>query len=79
MKLWLYKHFKWWTYEVIWVWYNSENRQEEVIYKMLYNTPDFPIWTLWIRPKKMFEETIERDWKLIQRFSYIWNKKNKNV
>lgn len=74
MKTWIYKHYKWWLYEVIWIWYNSETLEKEVIYKMLYNTSDFPIWTLWVRPKKMFEEIIEIDNKKTPRFTYIWNK-----
>ena len=79
MKLWIYKHYKWWMYEVIWIWYNSENLEKEVIYKMLYDTPDFPIWTLWIRPYLMFNEEIIINWIKTPRFNYIWNKKYKDV
>jgi len=79
MKLWIYKHYKWWMYEVIWIWNNSENLQKEVIYKMLYDTSAFSIWTLWVRPYNMFNEEIIINWKKTPRFEYIWNKKYKDV
>ena len=69
LKIWKYKHFKWNEYEVIWIAKNSENPEEEfVVYKALYWE-----WWIWIRPLKMFLETIERDWKSIKRFKYIEN------
>ena len=44
MKNWIYKHYKWWLYEVIWLWYHSETKEELVIYKMLYETNDLRIY-----------------------------------
>lgn len=72
MKNWIYKHYKWWLYEVIWLWYHSETQEELVIYKMLYETNDYPIWTLWLRPKSMFLENIEINWNIFPRFTYVW-------
>ena len=66
MKIWKYKHYKWKEYEVIWIWKHSENLEEFVIYRQLYWN-----YELWIRPKNMFIEKINIDWKNIQRFEYI--------
>lgn len=74
MKKWIYKHYRWGLYELTWVWIHSETLETYVTYKQLYES-DFPIWTVWLRPKEMFEE----NWKITPRFSYIWNKKYENV
>lgn len=61
--------------EVIWIALDSETMEEMVV----YNHPDSVKWkkenTMWVRSKTMFLETIERDWKIIPRFEYIWDKK----
>jgi hypothetical protein len=67
LKTWKYRHYKWKEYEVIWVSKHSETLEEFVVYKQLYGE----FW-LWIRPLEMFTETIEKDWKQIPRFEYIW-------
>lgn len=65
--------------EVTWIAYHSETQEEMVI----YTHPDPVKWkngySLWVRPKKMFLETIERDWKTMKRFEYIWDKKYKEI
>jgi hypothetical protein len=75
MKIGTYRHFKWNMYEVIWLANHSETGEELVIYKALYESKDFWKDALWVRPKKMFLETIERDWKIMPRFEYIGDKK----
>ena len=72
MKLWKYKHYKWQQYEVIWVARHSETLEELVVYKALYNSTEFGINALRVRPKKMFEENVIIEWKEIPRFKYIW-------
>ncbi len=69
MKMWKYRHYKWKDYEVLYVATHSEDLSEYVVYKQLY-------WEqgIWIRPKKMFEESIILDWKQTKRFTYIWDK-----
>lgn len=80
MKLGLYKHFKWNLYEVLVVARNSENVDEElVVYKALYDHKDYWKDSLWVRPKAMFLETIERDWKTMKRFEYVGDKKYKDL
>ena len=58
-------------YEVIGVARNSENPDEEmVVYKALYNDPKFGNNALWVRPKKMFLETIVLNNQEVSRFKY---------
>lgn len=80
MKLGIYRHFKWNLYEVIAVARNSENNNEElVVYKALYEHKDYWKDSLWVRPKEMFIETIEREWKAMKRFEYIGDKKYNEI
>ena len=58
-----WKHFKGAIYEVIGVGKHSETLEEMVIYKH--------DGELWIRPKNMFLETIERDGKRMKRFEFV--------
>ena len=61
-----YRHFKGNEYEVIGVARHSETQEEMVIYRTLYG--DFG---LWVRPARMWNETVERDGKTFRRFTYI--------
>mgnify|MGYP002512523213 FL=1 len=61
-----YRHFKGNEYEVIGIAKHSETLEEMVIYKALYGEGG-----LWIRPKSMWNETVERDGKIYKRFEFI--------
>jgi hypothetical protein len=61
-----YRHFKGNEYEVIGLARHSETQEEMVIYRALYG--DFG---LWVRPARMWNETVERDGKTFRRFTYI--------
>ena len=61
-----YRHFKGNEYEVIGTAKHSETLEEMVVYRALYGE-----FGLWVRPAKMWEETVEWDGKTNQRFSYI--------
>ena len=61
-----YRHFKGNEYEVIGTAEHSETLEEMVVYRALYGE-----FGLWVRPAKMWEETVERDGKTYQRFTYI--------
>ena len=61
-----YQHFKGSLYQVLHLATHSETEEQLVVYQTLYG--DFSIWC---RPLSMFDETIERDGKLIKRFSYL--------
>lgn len=66
MKTGKYRHFKGNEYEVIAIARHSETLEEMVVYRALYGERG-----LWVRPKAMFEETVERDGKTFPRFTYI--------
>lgn len=68
IKLGRYRHFKGGEYEVVGLATHSETREEMVVYRALYGENK-----LWVRPARMWEETIERDGTAKQRFTYIGN------
>lgn len=61
-----YRHFKGMEYEVIEVAKCSETLEPFVVYRALYGEHG-----LWIRPLKMFLETVERDGEEKPRFTYL--------
>ena len=65
-KLGKYRHFKGNEYEVIGIARHSETLEEMVVYRALYGDGG-----IWVRPAKMWNETVERDGKAFQRFTYI--------
>lgn len=73
MKKGIYRHFKGGMYEVLGIVIHSETEEEMVIYRSLKNN------SLWVRPKKMWEEKIEREGKIYQRFIYIGDNNEKNM
>lgn len=60
------RHFKGKEYEVLGIACHSETEEELVVYRALYG--DFG---LWVRPVRMWNETVERDGKTFRRFTYI--------
>lgn len=66
IKLGRYRHFKGNEYEVIGIAKHSETTEEMVVYRALYGEHG-----LWVRPASMWNETVERDGKVFQRFTYI--------
>jgi len=64
----LYKHYKGNLYEVIGIAHHSETLEELVVYKALYDTPDFGYGAIWVRPLAMFNETIVFDGREVNRF-----------
>ena len=61
-----YRHFKGNVYRVLHIAKHSETLEEMVVYQAMYGERG-----VWIRPKAMFEEVIERDGKTFRRFSPI--------
>ena len=61
-----YRHFKGNEYELSSLARHSETMEEMVVYRALYGE-----FGLWVRPASMWEETVERDGKTYQRFTYI--------
>ena len=61
-----YRHFKGKEYELLFVATHSETLEPMVVYRALYG--DFG---LWVRPARMWNETVERDGKTYRRFTYL--------
>lgn len=66
IKLGKYKHFKGKFYQVIGLAIHSETLEEMVVYK-----PEKQNATLWVRPLKMFDETIELNGEQVKRFEFL--------
>lgn len=61
-----YRHYKGKEYELIGIAKNSETLEDFVIYRALYGD-----YQLWIRPKEMFFEQLQKDGREFSRFEYI--------
>lgn len=61
-----YRHFKGNIYRVLHIAKHSETLEEMVVYQAMYGERG-----VWVRPKAMFEEVIERDGKSFRRFEPI--------
>ncbi len=58
-----YRHYKGNEYEVVGIARHSETLEELVVYRPLYGEGG-----LWVRPRAMFEETVEVAGKRVPRF-----------
>jgi hypothetical protein len=63
-----YRHYKGKLYEVIGTARHSETLERMVVYKALYQTEGE---NLWVRPEKMFEETVMVEGKEVKRFTKL--------
>lgn len=61
-----YRHFKGNEYEVIGTARHSETLEEMVVYRALYGE-----YGLWVRPARMWNETVTRDGVTYKRFTYL--------
>ena len=61
-----YRHFKGKEYEVVGIAKHSETLEDMVVYRKLYDNGG-----LWVRPKEMFLDTVERDGKVFKRFTLV--------
>ncbi len=71
IKLGKYQHSKGKFYEVIGVAHHSETFEELVVYRALFDSPEFGKNALWVRPKKMFLENVTLNGEILPRFKYI--------
>ncbi len=67
----IYEHYKGNRYEVIGPAHHSETLEELVVYKALYKIPKYGMNTLWVRPKKMWLESVKINGRRVPRFSPI--------
>ena len=61
-----YRHFKGNEYEVLCVATHSETLEPMVVYRALYGERG-----VWVRPAKMWNETVVRDGVEYRRFTYV--------
>ena len=61
-----YRHFKGNLYRVLHIAKHTETLEDMVVYQAMYGDRD-----IWVRPKAMFEEEIERDGKTFRPFEPI--------
>lgn len=61
-----YRHFKGNEYRVLYNATHSETGEAMVVYQALYGERG-----IWVRPASMWEETVERDGIIRQRFTYV--------
>lgn len=67
-----YKHYKGGEYTVLHVGRLESNPSEEyVVYRMEYDTPDFPKGTVWLRARSNFEGTVVIEGESVPRFTVI--------
>ena len=71
IKIGRYRHFKGKEYEVIAIARHSETLEEMVVYKALYDSPEFGKDAVWVRPSKMFLEHVEKGGYSGPRFTFI--------
>lgn len=67
----IYQHYKGGLYEVIGVAHHSETLEEMVVYRALYDSPEFGENALWVRPAKMFLEEVEIEGQFVPRFKFV--------
>lgn len=70
----IYQHYKGNLYEVIGLAHHSETLEKLVVYRALYDSPEFGPNAIWVRPYEMFLEEIEWEGKKVPRFKFIKNK-----
>ena len=61
-----YRHFKGNIYKLLHVAKHTETMEEVVVYQAMYGER-----SVWVRPKAMFDELVERDGKTFRRFEKI--------
>lgn len=71
IQLGIYEHYKGNRYELLGIGRHSENLEEFVVYKALYESQEFGKDSLWLRPKSMFFENVMIDGKQVARFRYV--------
>lgn len=74
LKLGTYRHYKGMGVEVIGIALHSETLEKMVVYNHPNPVKEKDANTLWVRPLKMFLETVKVDGKEVSRFKFIRKK-----
>ena len=61
-----YRHYKGQEYEVIGIARHSETLEDLAVYRALYGEGE-----IWVRPREMFLDTVEREGKKVRRFEFL--------
>ena len=69
-----YRHFKGNIYRVLHIAKHSETLEDMVVYQAMYGEKG-----IWVRPKALFEEVIERDGRTFRRFEPIADEEAEKV
>ena len=75
LKLGKYQHYKGNFYEVLGVGHHSETLEKFVVYRALYDSPEFGLNAILIRPYEMFFEEVVFEGQKVPRFRFIENEK----
>ena len=68
----IFRHYKGKLYEVIApIAHHSEDLSKVIVYKALYNSPEFGKNSVWVRPLAMFQEHVIIDGKKVLRFEKV--------
>jgi hypothetical protein len=69
----IYRHYKHADqfYEIIGIGKDTETKEDVVIYRAQYDSPEFGPKPFWVRPLAMFMETVVVDGKTVPRFERV--------
>ncbi len=67
----MYKHYKGGLYKIVDCGIHTETKEEMVVYKSLNTSDNSSSATLWIRPRNMFEESVDLNGRAVGRFTAI--------
>lgn len=66
-----YRHYKGYEYTVLAIGRSEDTLEEQVVYRAEYTTEDFGPDAIWIRPRVLFEGTVNVDGRTVERFSRL--------
>ena len=69
-----YRHFKGNIYRILHIAKHSETLEDMVVYQAMYGEKG-----IWVRPKTVFEEVIERDGEIFRRFEPVSDEEAEKV
>lgn len=69
-----YRHYKGKEYEIMGIARHSETLAELVVYRGLYEDPEFGPNPIWVRPKEMFFDEVEVEGVIKPRFTQLSDK-----
>lgn len=71
IEMWVYKHYKGNTYQIIGLWKHSDTMEDYVVYQGQYNSEEFGNNPIRVKSVEEFEKDIEIDGQKVKRFVYL--------